>query len=173
MQYDTTRLPARFWAKVDRNGAVPVCAPHLGPCWIWMPAHRQRLAKNGSSYGRWGGSVDGKRWISLVHRSAYAAMVGAIPDGLQIDHLCRVRACVNPAHLEPVTCRTNILRGIAPARTRESRAARTHCLRGHEYTSANTITQTNRKGYRLRSCRTCRNDALSKARVVTQLPSVG
>jgi hypothetical protein len=95
---------ARFWSKVDRTG----------DCWKWT------AGLTGSGYGRFrwdGGEV-------AAHRFAYELLVGAIPDGLQIDHLCRNRACVNPAHMEPITQRENILRGVgraalnAPRRTR-------------------------------------------------------
>lgn len=71
----------------------------------------------------------------------YEAFVGPIPDGLQIDHLCRVRHCVNPAHLEPVTIAENVRRGAA---------AQTHCKYGHEYTPENTVIH-----HGGRECRTC------------------
>ncbi len=142
MNYDTTRLPARFWAKVDMTG----------DCWLWTGSTSR------AGYGRWGGGSGGVRWLALAHRSAYEAMVGPIPPGLQIDHTCRTRACCNPAHLEAVTQRENLRRGIGPARTREVRAAITHCPVGHEYTEANTIRQTSRKGYLLRCCRACVNE---------------
>jgi hypothetical protein len=70
------------------------------------------------------------------HRVAYEALVGPIPQGLCIDHLCRNRACVNPDHLEPVTNRVNILRGET---IMAANAAKTHCVRGHEYTPENTL----------------------------------
>src|SRR5690348_1907218 len=106
----------RFWAKVDRRGP--------GECWTW-----QATQTNG--YGQF--KIDGKQ--RYAHRVSYELTVGPIPDGLQIDHLCRNRACVNPAHMEPVTPRVNTLRGIGGA---AARAARTHCPRGHAYTAENT-----------------------------------
>jgi hypothetical protein len=83
----------------------------------------------------------------MAHRFSYEAYVGPIGAGLHIDHLCRVRSCVNPKHLEPVTQRVNTLRG-------EGRAALqlrvTHCPRGHEYTPDNIYLW---RGHR--ACRTC------------------
>lgn len=129
---DDDRLPRRFWNKVsiDPSG-----------CWRWTGAH----IANG--YGHF--SLQGKR--VGAHRVAYEALVGPIPDGLHIDHLCRVRDCVNPAHLEAVTCRENVRRGTAPDVARRRHARRTHCKRGHEYTQENTIVRADG-----RECRECR-----------------
>lgn len=94
-------------------------------CWIWC-----------GSLGRGGyGKVGHYGKTLLAHRFVYTELVGPIPRGLQLDHLCRTRACVNPDHLEPVTCRENLMRGD----TWQARnAAKTHCPRGHEYTEQNT-----------------------------------
>lgn len=90
--------------------------------------------------------VGGRRY--QAHRWLYEQWVGPIPDGLQLDHLCRVRNCVNPLHLEPVTTEENVRRERAAAEPL------THCKRHHEMTEANTYRQPNGR----RECRTCRQD---------------
>ena len=132
--------PARedlFWAKVDRAGPVPDYQPDLGPCWLWT-AGRDRMG-----YGRFG-TPHAPHW-SLAYRIAYEWLVGPIPEGLVIDHLCRVPACVNPAHLEPVTFRENLMRGL-----RKGPPAKDYCPYGHRKDEANTYVY---RGHR--SCRTC------------------
>lgn len=95
-------------------------------CWLWTAAIDR------AGYGRIGGA-DGR--ILYAHRVAYELAVGEIPKGLVIDHLCRVRHCVNPDHLEVVSQRQNILRGTAPV---VENARKTHCKWGHEFTPENT-----------------------------------
>ena len=109
-------------------------------CWLW------RGFVDPGGYGHiW---YSGRPW--RAHRVAYELYVGPIPEGLQLDHLCRVRHCVNPAHLEPVTFQENIRR--SPIAINRIHAAKTHCIRGHEFTPENT--RLNSKGYR--ACRTCK-----------------
>ena len=115
---------------------------YLTPCWISTRA----LQRGG--YTKIG--LNGK--TLLTHRVSYMAFVGPIGIGLQIDHLCRVRACCNPEHLEPVTCSVNLLRGET---LQAEQVRRTHCPRGHEYTVANTY---RRRDSAKRECWTCRND---------------
>lgn len=95
----------RFWAKVDRDGPVPEHRPDLGPCWLWA------AGLNRDGYGRFG--VSGTKLGA--HRVAYELLRGPIPDGLELDHLCRAPCCVNPDHLEPVTHRENCRRGFSPS----------------------------------------------------------
>ena len=91
--------------------------------------------------------------MQLVHRLTYTAAKGEIPFGLRIDHLCRNRACCNPAHLEAVTSRENTLRGdTIPAR----HAAATHCPQGHARSPENTFPSDSKPG-RQKRCRTCHN----------------
>lgn len=140
------RAIARFWAKVDKdNGPVH---PTLGRCWIWTGA------RNAAGYGHAHVGAD----QGLAHVIAFELVVGPVPPGLELDHLCRNRPCVNPTHVEPVTHRQNLLRGeTIPALN----AAKTHCPKGHEYTEANTYRQ--KSGSRM--CRACvwRNPATRKA----------
>lgn len=77
-------------------------------CWIWQP---RSITKSG--YAQFSRRIDGRQTSVLAHRASYEAFVGPIPDGLQIDHLCRNRSCVNPAHLEPVTSQVNNARRSA------------------------------------------------------------
>ena len=120
---------ARFWMRVTREYH-----------WLWTGG----TATNG--YGR--ADVDGRN--QAAHRVAYEWLVGPIPTGLELDHLCGVRNCVNPAHLEPVTHKENIARGD----TITSRAsAKTHCPRGHELAGQNLVPSSLRKGRR--DCLTC------------------
>ena len=94
-------IEERFWAKVDKDGPSAVSwtgDPLPGNCWLWTGA------ASSLGYGKFAGPSQGESdapWN--VHRYAYTLLVGPIPDGLTIDHLCRVPACVNPDHLEPVT----------------------------------------------------------------------
>jgi hypothetical protein len=92
-----------------------------------------------------------------MHRYAYEALVGPIPDGKQIDHLCRNRACCNPEHLEPVTIQENIRRGEGP---QAINARKTHCIRGHALSGDNLylVPKSGR-----RNCVICRQAASNRA----------
>ncbi|MFJ4852417.1 HNH endonuclease signature motif containing protein [Streptomyces sp. NPDC088730] len=139
---DPQQYAARFEARVRRTDT----------CWIWTGAI------DGYGYGKLKSNGRGIR----AHRLAHELFIGVIPEGLHVDHLChnsdedcaggdscQHRRCVNPAHLEAVTHRANLLRG----KTIVAAAARkTHCPKGHPYDEANTVVQ----GDGARRCRTCR-----------------
>jgi hypothetical protein len=116
-------------------------------CWVWTGC-----ASNGNHsatpYGYM--SVDGRE--TVVHRIAHEVWIGPIPDGLDVDHViargCRSTLCFNPAHLEAVTPRVNVLRGIGPSAIN---AAKTTCNQGHPFDEANTYTRPSGK----RDCRIC------------------
>ena len=114
----------RFEAKVER---VP-----FTDCWIWIGA----VKPNGY------GDFHFRNGHVSAHQAAYALHVGSVPDGLELDHLCRVRCCVNPRHLEPVTRQTNLLRGVRKTLV-------TTCKNGHPFDGRNA---------RQRLCSTCRRE---------------
>lgn len=119
----------RFFERFDED-------PETG-CWLWTGA-------SANGYGRF----MLRRRQTLAHRFSYEYFIGPIPEGLQIDHLCRTRGCVNPGHLEPVTPQENTLRGdTLPA----ANARKTHCPKGHPYDAENTVTSSLGR----RTCRAC------------------
>ena len=131
-------IAARFFEKF-----IP--EPNSG-CWLWLEG------LNDSGYAKF---WDGSKQVR-AHRYAYEHFIGPIPNGLTLDHLCRVRCCVNPAHLEPVTVTENVMRGFSPPAVY---ARRTHCANGHEFTPENTRRWFDEKrGAFRRQCKTCKND---------------
>lgn len=129
-------IESRFWAKVEKTDT----------CWLWTAYVRR------DGYGTFG--VSGQKL--MAHRVSYECLTGSIPSGLQLDHLCRVRHCVNPAHLEPVTLQINISRGLAGAHQR----IKTHCPQGHQYNEENTYHYADGS----RHCRTCQRAYTQRAR---------
>lgn len=115
MNWGDPRLPERFWNKVMPE-------PNSG-CWLWI----------GSTEGGGYGNVRFNGPTRKAHRVSFEMLVGEIPDGLELDHLCRVRCCVNPLHLEPVTHAENVRRGESGLR----QSNRTHCPSGHAYEGDN------------------------------------
>lgn len=105
----------------------------MSGCWLWV------ANTNGNGYGRFGNLYS--------HRVSFIAFNGPLPDGTEIDHLCRQRECCNPLHLEAVTHRENIRRGETPC---SQNARATHCVRGHEFSEENTFTKNGS-----RKCRMC------------------
>lgn len=127
----------RFWEKVDKTA----------DCWVWLGARsKSRSAEYGSFRG------------IRAHRIAYELVVGPIPEGLVIDHLCRNTLCVRPEHLEAVTQRENVLRGDAPP---AHNATKTHCSKGHPYDEANTFYRPS--SGRARRCRACNRISVRNA----------
>lgn len=114
-------------------------------CWRWT------AYKNKRGYGQI--SADGKK--CEAYRVSFEMLVGPVPSGLDLDHLCRNRACINPAHLEPVTRRVNVLRGFNAC---ADHARQTHCIHGHEFTPGNTYTA----GGTRRKCRICTNASVKR-----------
>lgn len=132
------RVAARFWSKVDRSGE----------CWLW----KGHVAGKGYGYFNVVRGI-----VARAHRLAYEIEHGAIGEGLVIDHLCRNRLCVNPAHLEAVTNRENVLRGSQDRMV----AARTNtCMRGHSLLNARMTP----KGRYCRECARLREAARRAAR---------
>jgi len=125
----------RLWSKVMKG-------PGGNDCWGWADV----LSEDGYAYLGVGGREGGK---FLVHRLLYELVIGPIPDGKELDHLCRNRWCVRPDHQEPVTRLINLIRGQT---TTARHAAATHCPQGHPYDMFNTIFYHNK-----RYCRTCNN----------------
>lgn len=125
----------RFETYVDRSGE--------GGCWVWTGATSR-------GYGNF--TPNGRGSWTTAYRWSYEHHVGPVPEGLELDHLCRNRACVNPAHLEPVTHLENRQRAAL---------AKTHCKNGHEFTPENTYQRKDRVG---RNCRTCSNAASRRHR---------
>lgn len=117
------------WDKIELTGF----------CWLW----RGYVDKHGYGYASWEGKSP------RAHRIVFETLVGTIPQGLQLDHLCRIRNCVNPCHLEPVSCKENLSRSHNTQATVNTR--KTHCAQGHEYTPENTSQEKSQ-----RACKTCK-----------------
>jgi hypothetical protein len=142
----------RFWNAGDFQGHET----------MWKPIEERFMSyvTQGPDCWEWSGTMTSKGyghfWAHgspvMAHRFSYELLVGPIPSGLTLDHLCRNHSCVNPQHLEPVTRGENVLRGEAPP---AHNARKTRCPRGHEYTPENTAygRKPGRKTYRM--CKKC------------------
>lgn len=135
---DPSRVAGRFWSKVAKTGT----------CWLWTASQYR------DGYGIFYDGITSVR----AHRFAYEQTRGPIPEGLVIDHLCRVRHCVNPDHMEPVTNKVNVLRGESQI---ADLARRSHCVNNHEFTVENTYRPPHGYG---RMCRTCRRETYQRNR---------
>jgi hypothetical protein len=136
------KIPERIRNKID----------FTENCWIW----KKKVSKAG--YGRY--SVRRKNLPTkdyTVHRIIYELLVGPVPQGLELDHLCRNRRCCNPAHLEAVTHKVNNNRGMGPSGIN---SRKTHCKNGHAFTEENTCYLMNPK--QKRRCRICWRSYMSK-----------
>jgi hypothetical protein len=135
IRYVRQPVADRFWPKVDRRGP--------DECWPWL------AARDNHGYGQM--TVDYKR--KKAHRLAYELLMGPIPEGLSLDHLCRHPWCVNPAHLQPVCHAENVRRGAAGIKVLLRAQLQTHCKNGHEFTDENTYLPPSGR----RVCRACQN----------------
>lgn len=125
-------------------------------CWEWQ------RSRNAAGYGEVSLS-DYLHVSKLIHVLTYTILVGPVPEGLELDHLCRNRACCNPEHLEAVTHAVNIERGKWEERKREWFKQQTHCRNGHEYTFENTHIRTDGR----RRCRTCQREWAARHKVAS------
>ncbi len=142
----------RFWPRVEFTDT----------CWLW----------EGATSNGYGSVYVGGRNMG-AHRYSYAFCVGPIPQGLVIDHLCRVKRCVRPEHLEPVTNAENIRRGEGG----KNKSDKTHCPAGHDYAETAHMKKDMRGNY-YRLCRVCANNRQKrwlkarKEKLLATIPSV-
>lgn len=131
------RVEGTLWEKLCRRFTMS----NVGGCWEWI-GHIRRDGYGKFHYTRGEKSIDG-----VAHRLVYEHLVGEIPKGLVLDHLCRNRRCVNPKHLEPVTSAENCRRGVYPV------AEKPQCLRGHQLSDENVYRSPTKPNHR--RCRAC------------------
>lgn len=137
----------RVYARLDPQERIlrHVSMEPMSGCWIWTGY----VDQNGYGSTYLGFRADNTHRTAFAHRVAYLAFRGPIPPELELDHRCRLRCCVNPDHLEPVTGKINQKRGV------NTPASRTHCPRGHEYNFMSTG---------LRYCRICTKESARRQR---------
>lgn len=137
-----THRPAeeRFWTFVNKTAT----------CWLWTGV------RHGPGYGRFRQTTKSSGRQAMAHRYSYELVHGPIPEGLQIDHLCRNPSCVRPDHLEAVTARENTMRSRAPS---ARNARKTHCPKGHPLSGDNVRLVGGR-----RNCSTCKREWVQRKR---------
>lgn len=118
----------------------------VADCWLWGGK------TDGDGYGVFGAGPD------RIHRVVWQELVGPVPEGLVLDHLCRVRTCCNPDHMRCVTPGENVLCGYGIS---AMNARKTHCANGHEFNEENTSPRKGRGG---RECKPCRRDQARRRR---------
>lgn len=129
----------RFFKKVNKTNT----------CWLWTAGVSTR------GYGVFHNTLITSNY---AHRYSYSAFVGQIPEGMVVDHLCGVKLCVNPRHLEPVTNKENLRRGEVGQQNAKHHKSKTHCKNGHEYTDENTeFWNRKSRGVLTRRCKICYN----------------
>lgn len=138
--------PKVRFLRLTTEGPMPEARPDLGPCLLWTSECDPR----GYGFFRPASGRHKNSGRVAAHRFAYEAFVGPIPDGMELDHLCRVRNCVRVHHLEPVPHRVNTLRGQTIT---GSNASKTHCKHGHSL--ENAYIHSRPDGRKYRRCRTC------------------
>lgn len=141
--------PLHPWANVAPIDRLLRKLTYEHGCWVWTGF------RDLHGYGKMFGAD--RKPQQMTHRVAYELLVGPIPDGLHLDHLCRNPSCCNPLHLEPVTCRENVLRGAS------YRGEASACVNGHEYTDKSTLWRSDGQR-RWRVCRECANERSRAAR---------
>ena len=127
-----------FWERVNKDGPLPEYNPELGNCWIWI----------GNIHTKGYGQFRSRKNRVLAHRFSYELHNGNIDPNLNIDHLCRVRSCVRPTHLEQVSTKVNTLRGVGLTAIN---AIKQYCKNGHKFTKQNTYN----RPLGGRTCRQC------------------
>lgn len=136
-------IASRFWGRVNKTDS----------CWLWT-------AGKVRGYG----TIAHRGRQHYAHRWSYEQAKGEIPEGYEIDHLCRVPACVNPDHLEAVTKKENILRGTSP---QADNARKSHCKNGHPLSGENLVTRSDGG----RRCRICKNESNRKRKAAIRAQS--
>lgn len=154
---DLDTLPVRLRTKINAYDDTG--------CWLWTAA-KDRHGYGRYQLGRPTPEAPSRRKTVFAHRIVYELLVG--DPGPELDHLCRIPACVNPAHLEPVTHRENILRGPALEAMNAYNRSKTHCPQGHPYEGDNLYFYVAKNGWVNRQCRLCKRDVQRRRRAAAR-----